>query len=539
MPILAALAKIGTLGFVGLTAFDVIKGLMGKDSDKTKYTQTAEAIEAESGLPVDDVKKLSAMTMYSELEEKGQDPDNFWDSLSAEAREEIKWSPEQLRRIEGIATFGAITTGFAWVTASLAGAVTGLGGVILSGKVLQQIGKAKLAGTLATELPTIMATAKFTGIKFLAIPALVAGIAGMAAWLTPQISNQLEDPGIWGRIMLEQLEQKRLQNAGGGFKTDYAQVSKTRTTTYKTAKPKLFLGILYAGQVGKFEQFVRQVDDSITSEQDLRNDVQINLTKYISTIDNNLSYAIQIKNSPADELGVPKTGTWATLSIYFTNQFHKRLFLDEILLGPIEPTVYYPETQIVTSIQHEVPKLVDFEGAKIGNIMPEKLSIVDVAGNKIADVVPGSGPATPPAPPTGNPAKFTTNAGKVVPGVIDPLGVFTPWPTLNLGSPEDIAVRSKDGAILQTPPPAPAPAPAPVVTPTNTFPKLVRVGVNGLAVRSAPNTWSSLEGSQRLNTGDEFWAVALVDGEVVTGTGNGKWWKSAKGNYVWSGGTNR
>ncbi len=56
-------------------------------------------------------------------------------------------------------------------------------------------------------------------------------------------------------------------------------------------------------------------------------------------------------------------------------------------------------------------------------------------------------------------------------------------------------------------------------------------------VRSNPNSNSYLAGSRELKKGDIFVATDLVIGEDVYG--NNKWYKSAKGNYVWSGGLRR
>lgn len=589
MPILAALSSIGTLAFLGMGAFDVIKGLMQKDGEKTKYTQTAEAVAAETDLSPDEVKKLSAMTMYSKIEEDGGNPDSFWSSLSEEARAEIQWSPEQLRRIEDLANFSAITTGFAWATAALAGGATAVGGIILSGKTLKAIGEAKLAGTIEKELPLILASAKFRGIKTLAVPALVTAVAGMAAWLTPQINNQLQDPGQWGRIMLEQLQQKRDAAAGKTTSGGYAQTPKTRVAEYKTAKPKLFTGIIYNGQVGKFDQFVRSVDDEITDDADLKADVEINLLRYISKIPNNLSYSIQIKNSPTDELGIPRSGTWCTLSIYLTNQFHKRVFIDEILLGPVDPFVYYPESQKVESLQYEIPKLVKFDTVHPMDTYRGQERIVSTTGDIITDVlrdgtkaVAGASVTTPTIP-----TATTVSAGteKAIPNSVSAEGAsmhdqpplfgtlyrkrgsealaFSPWPELY--TPEEQAKLSQDPGkfagneqklkdrgvntsqvrqyrFFDLEPWFGLPQRAVgfaeffgVSAPTAGFPKQVHVLAAKLNVRSQPTSQSATAGSIQLVKGDVFTAVALVEGETVSG--NNKWWKSSLGNFVWSGGT--
>lgn len=67
---------------------------------------------------------------------------------------------------------------------------------------------------------------------------------------------------------------------------------------------------------------------------------------------------------------------------------------------------------------------------------------------------------------------------------------------------------------------------------TALFPKLIEV-VRPAYVRSAPSTRSSLAGSRLLNPGSHFTAVELVKGDSVAN--NDKWYRSDRGNFVWSG----
>lgn len=65
----------------------------------------------------------------------------------------------------------------------------------------------------------------------------------------------------------------------------------------------------------------------------------------------------------------------------------------------------------------------------------------------------------------------------------------------------------------------------------------VRVDKAEANVRKEPNSKSALvpqPGADCLKKGDTFKAVGTVKGESVNG--NNTWYKSAKGNYVWSGG---
>lgn len=81
-------------------------------------------------------------------------------------------------------------------------------------------------------------------------------------------------------------------------------------------------------------------------------------------------------------------------------------------------------------------------------------------------------------------------------------------------------------------PPQPAPTPPPVSPIKGT----VTVTVEGLAVRTQPNTGAPLSGSQRLSKGVVVAYTAVVGGQNVSG--NAAWLRSIHGNFFWSGGTN-
>ena len=71
----------------------------------------------------------------------------------------------------------------------------------------------------------------------------------------------------------------------------------------------------------------------------------------------------------------------------------------------------------------------------------------------------------------------------------------------------------------------------------------VRVDKEKAYVRTEPNTNAKLviqpSGRDYLIEGVIFNAIGLVEGEDPYQDGNNKWYKSQKGNYVWSGGLTR
>lgn len=68
----------------------------------------------------------------------------------------------------------------------------------------------------------------------------------------------------------------------------------------------------------------------------------------------------------------------------------------------------------------------------------------------------------------------------------------------------------------------------------------VRVDKEKACVRTEPNTNSKIvtqpSGRNYLAKGVVFNAIGIVEGQDPYGNGNNKWYKSQKGNYVWSGG---
>ena len=75
------------------------------------------------------------------------------------------------------------------------------------------------------------------------------------------------------------------------------------------------------------------------------------------------------------------------------------------------------------------------------------------------------------------------------------------------------------------------------LAPKPLYPRAVTVtSASGANVRSAPKLSAPLSGSKTLAKGDVFTSVGLVTGDSVSG--NNRWHKSSKSNYVWSGNTN-
>ncbi|MDD5431007.1 MAG: hypothetical protein PHP03_02170 [Candidatus Pacebacteria bacterium] len=361
------------------------------------------------------------------------------------------------------------------------------------------------------------------------------------------------------------------------------------------SKPKLFLGTVLAGKVQESQEFVRKLDDKITDEQDLINDAVTNMTLWAAALPGRISYDIQIRSNPVDFEGIPHIGIWAVLVLYMDNQFHKRLLLDEILLGPMDPVVYYPETMRTKSITMEISKQLAVENIKPTNLGGGNMLTVDNTGN-VVPLFQGNTPAYNP------PAKMTQLASAGIPDV--------PFTTKPIGSTSKVysldasmfidgngfdgyVYKIKDGKKYQIIPSdtlytndqrakmgnfgaqfgqakidlfkmgididkirkeshmndsiwlAPWGQPqlgfdeffnASQGNVTSVKGKFkVTVTADVLNVRSQPNSAAPLAGSQKLYKGNTFIAVEALIGENVSG--QPYWWKSELGNYVWSGGT--
>jgi hypothetical protein len=224
--------------------------------------------------------------------------------------------------------------------------------------------------------------------------------------------------------------------------------------------------------------------------------------------------------------------------------------LDKVLLGPVEPTVYWPDYQTIQQIQVQIPKLLTMEEIKPLQMSGDMSATIDKGGNVVMGIfddkknfnsptlpsTPASqsqpAPVAPVVPKVQRSDAFLDawmQSGKTITQYIRDTGIapaealvkLENADTFNQGRATAIAELGeliKNGGSVQS----------------GTFPRTIEVSIDAVMVRSLPNSLAPLAGSQRLVRGDKFVAVALVDGENVSGIS--KWYLSEKGNYVWSGG---
>lgn len=472
-----------------------------------------EYLQKEGKMNEADAKYLILSLAAKEAEKDDKDFTQIYQKYDDRIKNKLMYTPEDLQRNQAITILGTKIA----IASAIGFLISALTATFMSWKF------AKL-------LP---AWAKFP--LAVGIPALIAAFLAKISTLMSTSVNNWNDVQHWGPLILGgQLQdlEKKPPSVALGVKTTtpeyYTKPGETiRITNTKTAKPKMFIGTILAGRVTDKKEFVRQLDDQITDDADLVKDATINLTNWMKTLPGKLFYEVQLKYNPFDNEGVRKMGYWCTLSLYISNNFGKRMFIDEILLGPIDPLVYSPVTGENKTISQEVAKdLIPTEikptglpTGEVRTLTPEG-EIIDIFPHAPAPV-----PATPKPEAEAIPTPTPTPAATSTP----PPGAWEPTSTgfdMPIYTPPTTTEKEINAA------------PASYVAgsrPPIKLPNEITVGVDVLNVRSAPNTSATLAGSQKLYKGEKFVAVSFETGENVQG--EPRWWKSSKGNFVWVGGT--
>lgn len=588
----------------------------------------------------DDAAKLIAALFVGEAQKRDQDATAAWNDLPQDIKNVFKYGPEDLKRQQNITLGGAVVSIAAILgagVAALLGApfavIAGIAGLaVLAQMAVNNINDVFHWGPLMgqsnqEDVAKVAESIKISGItdygKITAddinklsvaytkatIPGFIdpktkelypstpegitkalSSLVGMlnAAGETPTPSEAVQLLNGWAmpptdRSGKEIVEQMKLSIGG---------VSTTREMiTRITAKPKLFLGTILAGRIGPISDFYRSRDDLITDDADLLKGAETNLASWLRSLPGRLTFKIDIALNPMDENNVPLPGTWAVMTIFVNNNIHKSLPLDVVILGPLKPETYYPETQRVVEIAGSLPNFAKYAPIEKGEIygpITTPGGYTPIAGavaappggaaaptaekpaeKKAAETAPTTPPPTPPAQPPSAPiitppeevGDWTTRAGDgaliytskmtrnsvairmdLVTSKQAILNSLPIWLASGYFSKIDVdAIANKLGASL---------IPAPGTTPTApigeaTFEggykgtkiteKNVSVNIDVLLVRAGPSTSQPLAGTERLYRADTFKVIGWVYGQDVSG--ENRWWVSSLGHYVWVGGT--
>jgi len=290
----------------------------------------------------------------------------------------------------------------------------------------------------------------------------------------------------------------------------------------KNAKPKLFVGPILAGLVGEPTLPVRDLEDRIDSPNELVTDAGIQLVEWLKRLPGRLSYKISVVLNPKDEYGVQKLGSWIEMSMFIEVQNKIPAFVDAILLGPIDPAVYYPETTVQERIQFEIPK--ELIAAKITPIASPGgiITTLDTSGNIVTVLKPQgvqADLAVAAPPPVAAPIPLATIQEQIA-------QVAAQIPALT-------------AAVTQLPPVTSAPVTAQAEAAAGGLnrisPRTITVNVSKLFVRALPTRTAALYGKRELYYNNTFVAQGWVRGEDVDG--ENRWWVDQDSNYVWTGGT--
>ena len=391
-PALAVIARVGLtwLGRIGLAAFAVneVKNLTKKDQDViVNHTEQALAQDVTS----DEYLKLIAATTYDQVEQDGQDPDDFWLGMSEEEKKVLKFSPDTLRQDMGRTKFLGLTSALMFAAALAAGAVAGIRGVPILLKTLAKLASARKSGVGALGLMTILEEGKIAGLAKVWIPGFIAGIAGAAGWLTSSMTNNLNDATLWGRIFLGQaaddFEKAKSQIArekakSGEFPTTLP-TSKTIIKIVEEKKPEQFIGTLFSAKLGPLEDFTRHVDDEITNEADLMADVKINLNKWLASLPGRLGYSVIVRKDPVDHTGVKQSGMWVTLTTHMTRLSGPIQPIDTILIGPVSPVTRLKLNKVIKTIEKQIPKILTGQEIVQIEVPGGSVDIFDTQGERV------------------------------------------------------------------------------------------------------------------------------------------------------------
>lgn len=452
--LLSIIVKIATTISIGSLAYDLYNQFFAKKTPQRDIADNALNEAFAAGLEKDDFLQMTAASRYEQVENEGKDPDSFWGDLTKEQQDNLKFSPESLRRSMDRTTFLGYTAAILFAFSFASGIVGRMRAGPIMAKTISDLAKAKAGGAGALDLMVIIEKGKILGLQKVWTPGLVAALAAGGAWLGSTMVNNMNDVDLWGRINLRQAEadftraQAELQRAKSGSGGAFApRQPVTRITMAKTQKPVLFLGTLFSSRVKNVAAYERTSGDQIDNKEELQGDAQTELNRWLATLPGRLIYTISISINPFDENGVKQTGTWAVLNLGIRNLGGKFTPLDTILLGPVDPTVYYPKSQEVTTIQQELPKLLTAEQIAEVQLPTGDFKLVDKTGN----LVPAPFSESRPAPIAPAVAQIATPAP--APFIAPAPAPAAPPPSAFVPLPAGVA-----GPFI------PAPTPAPIVS---------------------------------------------------------------------------
>ena len=481
---------------------------------ETTIAATIEATQKKLNISLNDAQKVVAGAIYKVTEEKGIDPNDLYANMPASLQDAIKLTPEALKQSQNLTIISV-------AGAALASLGTIIGGVIAKNPKVTLLGGAGLLAVItqlannlndvfvhgenykqstALELFNIEQKGKDLGVTSFGdfntneLDGLLAGYlragakgfidiktreqlpltaAGIRSAVTTIISD-FNASGVgptkdkvlatlrgWAIGPNSKLLQTDSTTSGAGAAGGTTGGARTRQTVSSAATPKIFTGVVYAGTVTDRKDFIRQVDDAITDDADLSNDVITNLTGWILNLAGRINFDIVSALNPKDENGIPKQGPWLVLNIYLTNTVFKRLLVETILLGPYEPTKYMPNPRVTQQLQLDIPGLLKPEQIKPLSFPGGGVMTFDDKGTPVFVLGSATGSTT-------QPSAATAPASQIVAPTSSQAGATAPAPVA-AQTPEQVKIAVLTNTLIaagQSPEAAKASATAAVLPPS-------------------------------------------------------------------------
>ena len=404
-------------GFAQTDAF-FPEGTPAENKQKLKdvrgYDDFVDILKTENKLDDDAAHTIASATTFGFLEKFGINPEEWMLTVPLSERKKARYGTDELN--DAIKFYGSWTAvGQAALSmATIAALVTAITGASLAAAAQITLAAAIRKGTTIAALNILKEQLKLRAIKWLSVPAFLTAAGTLWSYFA---NTQLAATGdtlgyLKQNVAKNEAELAKLEAAkAGGISGDFlkaAQTPKTRITMTKQSKPSLFIGTLFSQRVKTDAVFERKLDDQVTSQEDLRDDAQQNLNKWLASLPSRLFYTINVALNPFDENGIKQTGYWATLSIFGRRISGQTVPLDTILLGPVDPITYFPKPTETMAIQQELPELLSAKEIAEIQFPTGEFQVVDKTGSitpvtfrEVTDLAPKATlPVVAPATPT-------------------------------------------------------------------------------------------------------------------------------------------
>jgi len=415
------------------------------------YDDYLNFLKDDAKLPDDLADTVASSTLYGLLEKFGVDPEEWQFTVPVKVRGEVKYGVEEYETARKFLGTWTRVAEMALLVAGLAALAVAVIGGSLAAAALAALGLLLRKGATKIAINTLLAVVKLRGIKWLSLPAAVLGIATATSFFantqitaTGDLTTYIAQGVARGEEAQRKIAaQQATLLAGGGV----AAAAQTRTIIrmVEEKKPEQFIGTLFSAKLGKMESFTRVIDDEITDEDDLREDVKLNLNRWLSSLPGRLGYSVVIRKDPVDEFGVKQSGIWATLTTHFTRLSGPIQPIDTILLGPVTPATRLKLSKVVKTITHEIPGMLTGQEIRMIEVPGGSVDIFDTTGERVDT----STPRVPLSTPTFKPPVIKTPAEQIEAQRASGVPVTPP-----VSPAEQIAVAAAKQAAEVTPPPA-------------------------------------------------------------------------------------